>query len=103
MSDAEYVRWQQERDAKSLANLRMGAWAAMCCHLDLYEITDEEELEHIREQLTDPTVTREGWMVWATRREALEEMRSGYDDDPPSDAVREIVAEIDAMLAEETR
>jgi hypothetical protein len=91
------IEWVQERDARSLANLRLGAWCQQCCYLDLGQVEDVEELEDIREQLTDPTVTKVGWIVFASEREALEYNRQDWL--ASDDYAIKTLAEIDARLA----
>lgn len=61
---------------ESLKNLRIGAWAAQCCECDLFQITTEEDIEDIREDLTEPDEReRRGFRVWTTQEQALEDLR----------------------------
>jgi hypothetical protein len=71
---------------------RIGAWCSICCHLDLYEIKDEETLQSVREDLADEDMAPH-IMLWPTRRAALTDLRRNAH---PLDR-----AEIDAMLAED--
>jgi hypothetical protein len=88
------------RQRESLANLRIGAWATMCCYIDLYQITTGEDVAEIREDFMEPDYReRCGYTVWPTLRDALLDMRPDFATGHPIDAP--ILAEIDRRLSEE--
>ncbi len=71
---------------RRLALVKVGAWQAMCCHLDLYRIDTEEEAEELRQDFREALndTDFEGLamqpQVWLTEREALEQIRSCFLD-----------------------
>lgn len=72
-------------------DLKIGHWYTYCCHLDLFQILDQEELEDIRERLSDDEPPRPE--VWETRQEALLKIRTRWQDP-------EVLAEIDELLTQ---
>ena len=86
-----------------LANLKIGAWAAICCHRDMEQV-DADNIDDIREDLLD-----EGGVMWEyvlpTKRELLLAIRewngtclfTGPEGDSDYYRDREN-AEIDALL-----
>lgn len=48
----------------------VGCWATLCCKLDLYQVTTQEELDELREWI------EEDWAVgiWPTREDALRDL-----------------------------
>lgn len=73
-------------------DIKIGYWHTECCHLDLEQITTQEDLESVRNDLLGESPFEK---AWKTQREALLAIRqyTFY----PNDA--EMKAEIDEMLA----
>lgn len=76
------------------ADVQINHWYTYCCHLDLYPIT-EVELKDIQNQLSDDDAELIP-EVWATKREALLEIRRRWIKSNEFISV----AEIDDMLSE---
>ena len=79
------AEWLTEFKADMQARLdlvRVGAWYAMCCELDLYEIETEAEAEalraELREQIEDPDPPCTTGRIYRSKREALEEFAAGH-------------------------
>lgn len=70
-------------------DIKIGMWATSCCHRDLYEITSEDQIGEIIDDW-DEGVSHD---VYRTKKEALLEIRKGWDEP------REIEI-IDKMLKE---
>lgn len=74
-------------------DVKLGQWYTMCCHLDLYEVEDDDDVQFIRDDMLEEDEREKlGVMAWETRREALLDLRefSGEEGE----------AEIDALLAQ---
>ena len=69
--------------------VKIGMWATQCCHRDLYQISTDTEIENILEDWDDG-VSHD---VWETKREALLDIRKGFDG-------KEELLFIDKMLAD---
>lgn len=55
-------------------NPTVGDWYTYCCHLDLTQIADEQELETVKRELQDDDEELVP-QVWKTKEEALIEIR----------------------------
>jgi len=49
-------------------DLRIGHWATLCCHLDLFQVLTEEKLQEIRLDWAEDGIP---WEAWETEPEAL--------------------------------
>jgi deoxyribodipyrimidine photolyase len=68
---------------------KVGHWYSICCWRDLYQIADQEQLAYLlKEEVEEPC----GLMIWATQREALEDLKYGETLDG--------IAAIDQLLSE---
>jgi len=74
---------------KNPKQIKIGLWASQCCHCDLHQISTDTEIETILEDWDDGV----DYDVWETKREALLEIRKGFDDK------KELLI-IDKMLAD---
>ena len=65
----------------------VGMWATSCCHRDLYQIESQDQIDLIFDDW-DAGVSHD---VWRTKKEALLDIREGWDE--PDE-----IAMIDEML-----
>ena len=65
----------------------VGMWATSCCHLDLYQIESQDQIDLIFDNWEEG-VSHD---VWRTKKEALLDIREGWDE--PDE-----IAMIDEML-----
>lgn len=70
-------------------NIKINHWYTYCCHLDLYPIETQNELEDIQSQLSseDYELCPE---IWETQKEALLEIRERWQRSGYPKAVSEI-------------
>ena len=58
------------------AELKIGMWASPCCHRDLYQIKSQDEIDTIIDDW-DEGISHE---VYRSKKEALLDIRKGFDD-----------------------
>ena len=61
---------------KDITQVKIGMWASQCCHCDLHQISADAEIETILEDWDEGI----DYDVWPTRREALLDIRKGFED-----------------------
>jgi len=57
-------------------DIKIGYWYSYCCHHDLYEIKEDDQISKLFEDVIN-------WMspdIWKTRLSALLEIREGWED-----------------------
>ena len=74
---------------KDPTQVKIGLWTSQCCHCDLHQIVTGTEIETIIEDW-DQGISYD---VWETKREALIDIRKGFND------IKELHL-IDKMLGE---
>lgn len=93
----------REQALISLSRVKVGAWQSMCCHLDLYQIENEQQAEKMREELRS-AISDEDYAllptVWESRNDALDEL--GKQRWSPPSAQVEMRREIELMRADPT-
>lgn len=72
-------------------DVQVGYWYSKCCHLDLYQV-EADDVDWLKEELTEEEPEPFVPMVWATKRDALLDIREMFAD---GSAQR---AEVDALL-----
>ena len=79
--------------------LSIGNWATFCCHLDLFEIENEQDVEYYVTRLHPDSIASLGPVhVWNTEKQALEDLRTWWN--PENYGAADAIAEIDERLAE---
>ena len=71
-----HVRPPETGTVKHPDDIKIGMWATNCCHRDLYQIENEDQMETIVDDWNDG-ISHD---VYRTKKEALQEIRKGWDD-----------------------
>jgi hypothetical protein len=82
-----HVRPRETGTITNPDEIQIGMWATSCCHRDLYQIKTQKEIDTIIDDW-DEGISHD---VYHTQKEALIEIRKGWDD--PNE-----IAMIDEML-----
>lgn len=75
-------------------DIKIGHWYTICCHLDMDQIKNDNDLEYAKEHAVEWFIEEEppAIHIWETQLEALLEIRKGWRDS-------EVIAEIDELIA----
>ncbi|KKM63639.1 hypothetical protein LCGC14_1509420 [marine sediment metagenome] len=80
-------------------DLLVSRWATFCCHLDLFQIKNEQDVEYYMKHLHPDSVENLGPVhVWDTQKEALEDIRTWWN--PENYGAADVIAEIDERLVQ---
>jgi len=55
---------------------KIGRWVAFCCHMDLFQIKDTDDVRELEEDRVEGLPMR----IWETKNEALEEIAQQWEN-----------------------
>jgi len=75
--------------------VKIGMWATRCCHRDLYQIKTESALREIVAEWG--SYMKANVDVWPTKKEALLEIRTWWDDEKEIRCIDKMLADLEEI------